>query len=107
MRIVCGLLLSVAGVAVLSLGGEAQPGPSTRASVAILAFIGAGVTLGAFSLHNWAITRMPADTASAHINLVPVVAVVYGFAFLDETMGPLQIAAACVVLCSLLMTQKS
>ena len=169
VRIVCGLLLSVAGVAVLSLGGEAtqaapspllgnslefmamvcaaanmilirvlgrrygawtltvmqvvtgcvffSPGLAYLADVpagtfdtrlvAILVFLGAGVTLGAFSLYNWAITRMPAGTASAHINLVPVVAVVCGFAFLGETMGPLQMAAACVVLCSVLMTQKA
>ncbi|MDO9583584.1 MAG: DMT family transporter [Desulfomicrobium sp.] len=74
--------------------------------VLILVFLGAGVTLGAFSLYNWAITRMPASTASAHINLIPLVAVGCGFAFLGETMNPLQMAAACVVLFSVLMTQK-
>jgi drug/metabolite transporter (DMT)-like permease len=35
-----------------------------------------------------------------------VVAVGCGFAFLGETMNPLQMAAACVVLFSVLMTQK-
>lgn len=74
--------------------------------VLILVFLGAGVTLGAFSLYNWAITRMPASTASAHINLIPVVAVGCGFAFLGETMNLVQMAAACVVLFSVLMTQK-
>ena len=168
-RVVGGLLLSVAGVAVLTLGGQATisaPSPLLGNSmeflamvcaaanmiiirilgrrydawtltvmqvvtgclffspgiihlmdvpagtfdmqlVLILVFLGAGVTLGAFSLYNWAITRMPASTASAHINLIPVVAVGCGFAFLGETMNPLQMAAACVVLCSVLMTQKS
>ncbi|MBE1425284.1 drug/metabolite transporter (DMT)-like permease [Desulfomicrobium macestii] len=168
-RVVGGLLLSVAGVAVLTLGGEATvsaPSPLLGNSmeflamvcaaanmiiirilgrrydawtltvmqvvtgclffspgivhlldvpagtfdmqlILILVFLGAGVTLGAFSLYNWAITRMPASTASAHINLIPVVAVGCGFAFLGETMNPLQMAAACVVLFSVLMTQKS
>lgn len=167
-RITAGLLLSVAGVAVLTLGGqatEAAPSPLLGNSmeflamvcaaanmilirilgrrydawtltvmqvvtgclffspgighllevpagtfdlqlVLILVFLGAGVTLGAFSLYNWAITRMPASTASAHINLIPVVAVGCGFAVLGETMNPLQMAAACVVLFSVLMTQK-
>jgi drug/metabolite transporter (DMT)-like permease len=167
-RITAGLLLSVAGVAVLTLGGQATesaPSPLLGNSmeflamvcaaanmilirilgrrydawtltvmqvvtgclffspgiahlmdvpantfdlqlVLILVFLGAGVTLGAFSLYNWAITRMPASTASAHINLIPVVAVGCGFAFLGETMNPLQIAAACVVLFSVLMTQR-
>ncbi|GAB6112388.1 DMT family transporter [Desulfomicrobium salsuginis] len=74
--------------------------------VLILLFLGAGVTLGAFSLYNWAITRMPAGTASAHINLIPVVAVTCGFLFLGETMSVLQLAAAGVVLASVLLTQK-
>jgi drug/metabolite transporter (DMT)-like permease len=168
-RVLGGLILSVAGVAVLTLGGEATvsaPSPLLGNSmeflamvcaaanmiiirilgrrydawtltvmqvvtgclffspgivhlldvpagtfdmqlILILVFLGAGVTLGAFSLYNWAITRMPASTASAHINLIPVVAVGCGFAFLGETMNPLQMAAACVVLFSVLMTQKS
>jgi drug/metabolite transporter (DMT)-like permease len=75
--------------------------------VTILVFLGAGVTLGAFSLYNWAITRMPAGTASAHINLIPVIAVGCGFAFLGETMTLIQIVAAGVVLFSVLMTQRS
>lgn len=74
--------------------------------VLILLFLGAGVTLGAFSLYNWAITRMPAGTASAHINLIPVVAVTCGFLFLGETMSMVQLAAAGVVLVSVLMTQR-
>jgi len=49
---------------------------------------------------------MPAGTASAHINLIPVVAVVCGFLFLGETMSPVQLAAAGVVLVSVLMTQR-
>lgn len=74
--------------------------------VLILLFLGAGVTLGAFSLYNWAITRMPAGTASAHINLIPVVAVTCGFLFLGEVLSPVQFAAAGVVLFSVLMTQR-
>ena len=74
--------------------------------VLILLFLGAGVTLGAFSLYNWAITRMPAGTASAHINLIPVVAVTCGFLFLGEVMSGVQLAAAGVVLFSVLMTQR-
>lgn len=74
--------------------------------ILILLFLGAGVTLGAFSLYNWAITRMPAGTASAHINLIPVVAVTCGFLFLGETMSLIQLAAAGVVLASVLLTQK-
>lgn len=74
--------------------------------ILVLLFLGAGVTLGAFSLYNWAITRMPASTASAHINLVPVVAVGCGMLFLGETLNGVQLAAAGVVICAVLMTQR-
>ena len=168
LRLVIGLLLSLAGVAVLTLGGNASeiaphplqgnmlellammcaasnmvlirvlgrrydawtltvmqvvagciffsPGLLHLRAVSlavfeprllcILIFLGAGVTLGAFSLYNWAMTRLPASTASAHINLVPVVAVICGFLFLGETMNTIQISATGVILASLVLTQR-
>lgn len=75
--------------------------------IGILVFLGAGVTLGAFSLYNWAMTRMPAGTVSAHINLIPVVAVTCGILFLNESMTLTQLGATCVILASVIMTQKS
>ena len=69
-------------------------------------FLGAGVTLGAFALYNWSITRMNATTAAAHINLIPVIAVGCGFFFLGETMTLVQMLAALTVLASVLMTQR-
>lgn len=104
MQVVTGCLFFSPGIAHLM---DVPAGTFDPHLILILAFLGAGVTLGAFSLYNWAITRMPASTASAHINLIPVVAVGCGFAFLGETMNPLQMAAACVILFSVLMTQKS
>ena len=103
MQVVTGTLFFSPGLAYMA---DLPAGTFDLQLVLILVFLGAGVTLGAFSLYNWAITRMPASTASAHINLIPVVAVGCGFAFLGETMNPVQIAAACVVLFSVLMTQK-
>jgi len=103
MQVVTGCLFFSPGIAYLL---EVPAGIFDLQLVLILVFLGAGVTLGAFSLYNWAITRMPASTASAHINLIPVVAVGCGFAFLGETMNPVQMAAACVVLFSVLMTQR-
>ena len=103
MQVVTGSIFFSPGLAHLM---EVPAGTFDTQLVLILVFLGAGVTLGAFSLYNWAITRMPASTASAHINLIPVVAVGCGFAFLGETMNLVQMAAACVVLFSVLMTQK-
>jgi drug/metabolite transporter (DMT)-like permease len=103
MQVVTGCLFFSPGALRLL---DVPPGTFGTQLVLILLFLGAGVTLGAFSLYNWAITRMPAGTASAHINLIPVVAVTCGFLFLGETMSMIQLAAAGVVLVSVLMTQK-
>jgi drug/metabolite transporter (DMT)-like permease len=104
MQVVTGCLFFSPGIAHLM---DVPAGTFELDLILILVFLGAGVTLGAFSLYNWAITRMPASTASAHINLIPLVAVGCGFVFLGETMNLVQMAAACVVLFSVLMTQKS
>jgi drug/metabolite transporter (DMT)-like permease len=103
MQVVTGCVFFSPGAMYLL---ELPAGTFDTQLVLILLFLGAGVTLGAFSLYNWAITHMPAGTASAHINLIPVVAVVCGFLFLGETMSPVQLAAAGVVLISVLMTQR-
>ena len=103
MQVVTGCVFFSPGLIHLTLVPEGVFNPRM---ISILLFLGAGVTLGAFSLYNWAITRMPASTASAHINLIPVVAVGCGFVFLGESLNAMQWAAAGVVLCSVLMTQK-
>ena len=103
MQVVTGCIFFAPGALRLA---ELPPGTFDTQLVLILLFLGAGVTLGAFSLYNWAITRMPAGTASAHINLIPVVAVACGFLFLGEVLSPVQFAAAGVVLFSVLMTQR-
>ena len=104
MQVVTGCLFFSPGIAHLM---DVPAGTFDLDLILILVFLGAGVTLGAFSLYNWAITRMPASTASAHINLIPLVAVGCGFVFLGETMNLVQMAAACVIFFSVLMTQKS
>jgi drug/metabolite transporter (DMT)-like permease len=104
MQVVTGCIFFSPGLVQLL---KIPPTAFTPGLVFILIFLGAGVTLGAFSLYNWAMTRMPASTASAHINLIPVVAVSCGFLFLGETMNLVQIIAAGVTLCSVLMTQRT
>jgi drug/metabolite transporter (DMT)-like permease len=67
------------------------------AGVAGLAFLGGGVTLGAFGLYNWALSRIPASRDAAFINLVSVVAVAAGWLLMGEPLTPLQCLAALAV----------
>jgi len=61
-------------------------------------FLGVFVTIGAFGLYNWAMSRMSAAGAAVYINLVPVVAVVFGWIILDESLSFMQIIAGFLIL---------
>ena len=64
----------------------------------ILLYMGVFITLGAFGLYNWGITKIPVGQASILINLVPVVAVIIGWIFLGESLNIWQILAGLIVL---------
>lgn len=63
-----------------------------------LVYLGLGASLGAFGLYNWGMARLPAARAASCINLIPVVAVVLGWAFLGEALNAAQMAASVLVL---------
>ena len=71
-----------------------------------LLFLGVSVTLGAFGLYNWAMSRMPASRASAFINLVPVLAVLLGWLVLNEGLNQLQLLAAMVIVGGVILSQR-
>lgn len=75
-----------------------------EAALAVL-FLGGLVTLGAFGLYNWALSRLAAARVSAFINLVPLVAVAFGWLFLGETLTPLQCLAAVMIISGVALSQ--
>ncbi len=74
--------------------------------VGSLVFLGVFVTLGAFGLYNWGISRMPAGKASSFINLVPVIAVLVGWSLLGESLDTAQCCAAVAVIGGVWLSQK-
>jgi len=77
-----------------------------EAALAVL-FLGGLVTLGAFGLYNWALSRLPAARVSAFINLVPIVAVCLGWLVLGESLNAAQALAATLVLGGVALSQAS
>lgn len=71
-----------------------------------LIFLGACASLGAFGLYNWGMSRIPASRASAYINLVPVVAVFFGWTLLGEALNPSQLAASALVFGGVWVSQR-
>ena len=72
-----------------------------------LLFLGIFVSLGAFGMYNWAISRLNASVAASFINLVPVVAIITGWAVLSERLSPVQLAAAAGIIIGVMLSQRS
>ncbi|WP_088742383.1 DMT family transporter [Cobetia sp. QF-1] len=70
-------------------------------------YLGIAVSLGAYGLFNWAISRVPANQASAFVNLLPLFAAVQAFMVLGETFTPIQMVAASLVLAGVWISQDS
>jgi len=69
-------------------------------------FLGIFVTLGAFGLYNWGMSRIPAGKASIFINLVPVMAVIIGWLGLGEALTAAQWLAALAVMAGVGISQR-
>ncbi|TDR81425.1 DMT family transporter [Paludibacterium purpuratum] len=72
----------------------------------LILYLGAGVTLGAYGLHIWAVTRVPVSVAASFNNLIPVMTVLSAWAVLGETLSPMQMVACLLVLAGVLVGQR-
>jgi len=80
----------------------AQPG-----NLALLIYLGVGVTVLAYGLYNVGISRLPAAKAGAMLNLLPVIAVAMSWAWLGETLNGAQIAFAALTLAGVMLAQRN
>ena len=101
MQIVVGFFFFLPGV--FSLAGKGAT--LTSGQVGGLVYLGICVTLGAFGFYNYGIAHVPANRASAFINVIPVVAVILGWTLLGESLNGQQLAAALCVLAGVWFSQ--
>jgi len=85
--------------------------PSVRATslsvngwLAVL-YLGTVVSVGAYGLYNYGISRIPASQASAFVNLIPVFAILLGFLLLGERLTVWQWLACGLVFGGVLLSQ--
>ena len=76
---------------------EGFPSSITWEAGAAIIYLGAAVTLFAYGLFNYAISQVPASTASAFVNLIPVFTVLLAFVLLGETISMGQVVAILVI----------
>lgn len=74
-------------------------------SLAVL-YLGGCVTLGAYGLYNYALKNVPAARAASFINLIPFFAVFMAWIILGEQLSFYQIIASCLIVASVIYSQK-
>ncbi|MFZ7126207.1 MAG: DMT family transporter [Desulfobacterales bacterium] len=87
--------------------------PSTRlpstldpVSGGAVIYLGAVVTLGAYALYNFGVSRIPASQASAYINLIPVLTLIMGRLVLGDQFSFQQYLASAVVFAGIYLSQR-
>ena len=73
--------------------------------VAAVVYLGVLVTVGAYGLFNHGISRLPANQASAFVNLIPLFTLLFAVLVLGETLNGEQIGAALVVFTGVALSQ--
>ena len=89
----------------LFLPTTAMPTRFSLAGVGAVIYLGAFITLGAYGLYNFAVSRIPVSQATAFINLIPVFAVFFGWLILGETFTGNQYLAALIVFAGVYLSQ--
>ncbi len=72
----------------------------------LIIYLGLFVTLAAYALFNFSVSRIPATQAIAFVNLTPVFAVILARLVLNETFNTLQYTASAVVLAGVFLSQR-
>jgi drug/metabolite transporter (DMT)-like permease len=76
-------------------------------AVLAVLYLGTFVTIGAYGLYNFGISRVRANQAAAYINLIPVMTLVFGFCLLGERLTGWQMLACLVVFAGVFLSQDS
>jgi len=103
LQITAGFLFFSPGALFFTRGGFKT---LTLGQVMTLLYLGVFVTLGAFGLYTVGIKHIPANRATALVNLIPVIAVFLGWVLLAERLNGSQMAAAVCVLGGVRLSQR-
>ncbi|MDD2160884.1 DMT family transporter [Pseudomonas sp. MIL19] len=70
-----------------------------------IAYLGIVVTVGAYGLYNFGVSRLPASQASGFTNLIPVFTLLFAILLLGESLNAMQMLAAALVFAGVLLSQ--
>jgi len=89
----------------LLLPETALPAHLDPAAAAAVVYLGVCVTIGAYGLYNFGISRIPASQASAFVNLIPVFTAVMGYLILGEVMTVGQYGSCVLIFAGIYLSQ--
>lgn len=69
-------------------------------------YLGIVVSVCAYGLYNYAVSKIPASQAAAFVNLIPVFSILLGYILLDERLSFWQIVACCLVFAGVFISQQ-
>ncbi len=72
-----------------------------------IVYLGAVITLGAYGLYNYGVSRIPASQASVFVNLIPVFTVILGWLILGERFNRSQYMASALVFIGIYVSQRT
>ena len=72
-----------------------------------IVYLGAVITLGAYGLYNYGVSRIPASRASVFVNLIPVFTVILGWLILGERFNRSQYLASALVFIGIYVSQRT
>lgn len=71
-----------------------------------IVYLGVFITVGAYGLYNYGVSRIPANQASAFVNLIPVFTLVLGWLLLGERFNSVQYLGAMLVFMGVFLSQS-
>ena len=89
----------------LALFTEPIPVEVSATGAAAVIYLGVLVTVGAYGLFNLGVSHLPANQASAFVNLIPLFTLFFAVLVLGETLNGQQIGATLVVFAGVALSQ--
>jgi drug/metabolite transporter (DMT)-like permease len=97
----------IGSVFFLPLASITSPVPESVSALGIgaMIYLGTVVTVGAYGLYNFGVSRLPASQATGFINLIPVFTLIFAWGFLGERLTGVQLLAAGLVFVGVALSQ--
>ncbi|NDV21659.1 DMT family transporter [Desulfovibrio sp. JC022] len=70
-----------------------------------IVYLGICITIGAYGLYNFGMSKLPANQTTAYVNLIPVFTLFLGWLILGETFTSMQFIAAALVMGGVILSQ--